>query len=189
MQEIVRRTFKICFDQIQKQNEHITKLVGSVASLKSQIAARPDYEEFEKLIDSKQHTKPAKGIGRDELERISHTIVNMKADLERKAGIGYVDDSLRRKVDKSDVLVHNLSKMTSSQYSGDISAIQHELEEIKLKFDHKSTVMTESAKELRSAHAGELSAVKSQLALLECSIAQTYSRGEVDRMVDQKVMI
>lgn len=186
MQEIVRRTFKICFDQMQKQSEQITKLAGNVASLKVQLAARPDFDEIDKMIESKS-VKTTKGASREELDKLSRSLVNVKADLERKAAMSYVDDCLRRKVDKSDILVHNLSKMTSSQYAGDIEALHCTVEELKLRMDSKTDTVSSEIKDLRACYAGELSSLRGELGSLEGRVSQYFTKSEISVLLDQKV--
>ncbi len=189
MQEIVRRTFKTCFEQIQRQNEQITKLAGSNASLKVDLSSRPDFEEITKMIESKQKKQVNKIVSRDELERISHVVVNMRADLERKASISYVDDSLRRKVDKSDILVHNLSKMTATQYAGDIGALHSDIENMKLRVDSKTQMTTNGLVELKSLCCGELGGLRAQLSQLELQVGAFATRSELHSAVDRKVRI
>jgi hypothetical protein len=186
MQEIVRKTFKICFDQIQKQNEQITKLAGNYASLKVKLSSRPDFDEITKMMECKQK-KPIKIVSHDDLERISHVVVNIRADLERKASINYVDDSLRRKVDKSDILVHNLSKMTATQYAGDISALHSDIESIKLRVDSKTQMATNSLLELKSLCSGELSGLRAQIGHLEAQVGMFATKSEMHSAVDRKV--
>lgn len=184
MQEIVRKTFKACFDKMHYQDEQITKLIGKVRSLKEELANRPDTEDIIRLIANKT-PKPSKSF--DDVERLKAALTSLRTDVERKASLSYVDDSLKRKIDKSDILVHNLSKMTSSQYLSDINQLQHDVVEMRSHLDLVNERSNQSYKELKAAYVGDVSTFRVQLNELDAKANQWVTKTDLTTALDNKV--
>ena len=91
-------------------------------TLKEALSTKMSEKEVNQLIANQDIT--AKKTQQDELTFMSHQLTSMKVDLERKASTRYVDESLKRKVDKTDILMKASSQLTNlSTTQGQISEI------------------------------------------------------------------
>lgn len=109
MQPIVRSSFKSLYDQSSNQQKQIADLLEIAVNLKAQLALRPSLEDVKRIIDDKVRHTMLKADSKSRQESTLESLNVMRADLERKATIQYVDDSLRRKIDKGDALVKHLT--------------------------------------------------------------------------------
>lgn len=132
------------FDHIDKQQQQISHLTDIVTTLKSQLATKVSANNLDETIISKvkTHFFPP---SRDEIDDLRQNVSNLKADIQRKASIRYVDDSLRRKLDKTDVLVKTLPNLNPV----DITRVSEDVGELKVKFDVLSKMSSEITNELK----------------------------------------
>lgn len=164
MQEIVRRTLKICFEQMDKQSEQVAHLVGQVASLKSQLANKVNKDEVDGLIKSQstvQISKQKSYITHAEYDKLKGEFAHMRNDLERKASVRYVDECLRLKYDKSDVLVKNLATFSAAQYSSQLTQLYDDLSHTKSEVGVLTNLTSDIQRDLKSSQ--DMPIVKSQM--------------------------
>ena len=109
MQPIVRSSFKQMFEQFEKQQQQIQDLLEIGVNLKGQLALRPTQEDLQRMVEDKVRKLLPRSVTMDRHESLILSVSELRADLERKASMQYVDDSLRRKIDKGDALVKQLS--------------------------------------------------------------------------------
>jgi hypothetical protein len=141
MQEVIRKTFRITFLQLERQQEQIDKLMGVTATLREALATKMTEKEVELLLATRQRDAK-RGIS-EEVAFIAHQLNDVKADIERKASLRYVDDSLRRKVDKSDVLVKTSQSIQTSEaathaltgFGTEVSKLSGEVGSLRGKFE------------------------------------------------------
>jgi hypothetical protein len=134
MQAVVRKSFAALFNVVEKQQQQITDLTETVSKLKREIEKKPDRGEMNTQI--KQNITDARGVlapdvlRRGDLTAVHSLLVDVKADVERKASIRYVDDACRRKIDKSDVTMRPLLQNTEhiSKLAVDISQLRQSVE-------------------------------------------------------------
>jgi phage host-nuclease inhibitor protein Gam len=192
MQEILRRTLKLSFDQMEKQGEQIAHLVGQVASLKGQLASKVNRDEVDHVV--KTHTRGMATsaaefnklyISRNEYDKIKDQVVHMRNDLERKASIRYVDESLHRKLDRSDVLVKNLQAMSPSQYATQLAQMLQEIAGTKSDVSALARATSDLQRDLGGAT--ELHAMRHQIEAVYLSMQDYYTKNHIMALLDQKV--
>jgi len=193
MQEIIRRTFKQCFDTIEKQNEQVVHLVGQVASLKKTMSKDIlSRSEIESLIDikvEKMIPTSKRYIQRHEYDGIVEKVVNMKSDMERKASIRYVDDSLRSKMDKSDALVKNISLLSSSKYASQLTSMFSDLSETKMTMESLIKMTTDLSRDVNDhvVDRNNFHAAKNQIDTIYRSLSSDYcTKNHLQILLDQK---
>ena len=109
MQPIVRSSFKQMFEQFEKQQQQIHDLLEIAVNLKGQLALRPTQEDLQRMVEDKVRKLLPRSVTKDRHESLILSVSELRAELERKASMQYVDESLRRKIDKGDALVKQLS--------------------------------------------------------------------------------
>jgi len=109
MQSVVRSSFKELFDHSEKQQQQIQDLLEIAINLKSQLALRPSQEELQRIVEDKVRQLLPRSVSKDKHESLAANVAALRSELERKATVAYVDDSLRRKLDKSDAVVRQLA--------------------------------------------------------------------------------
>lgn len=109
MQPIVRSSFKQMFEQFEKQQQQIQDLLEIAVNLKGQLALRPTLEDLQRTVEDKMRKLLPRSVTKDRHESLILSVSELRAELERKASMQYVDESLRRKIDKGDALVKQLS--------------------------------------------------------------------------------
>lgn len=187
MQDIIRRTFRQSFEKIGQQQDQISQLIASVSSLKSQLAAKPTNQEIDDMILSKIRTSP-KHITRDEIDDIRLQLANVRADMQRKSSIRYVDDSLRRKLDKTDVLVKNFQSMHVLEEYTEIIKISSDLGEMKSKYDILAKTLNEVCEDIRStAKAGDMFVVRELVEELYKMMGDCVTTIKLDECLTPKV--
>jgi len=109
MQSVVRSSFKELYDHSEKQQKQIQDLLEIAINLKSQLALRPSQEELQRIVEDKVRLLLPRSVSKDKHESLAANVAALRSELERKATVAYVDDSLRRKLDKSDAVVRQLA--------------------------------------------------------------------------------
>jgi len=143
MQEIIRKTFRVTFEKISRQQEQILQLNQSLIALKTQTTAMPTGQELNDIILSKVRSLP-KDISRNEIDDIRQQLADLRADVQRRPSMRYIDDSLRRKLDKTDAMVKNLQTLNGLGEYSDIAKASLEISELRQKFEQ----LTNSVKNL-----------------------------------------
>jgi hypothetical protein len=108
MQPIVRSTFKTLLDQVDRQQQQIEGLLEIALNLKAQLALRPSVEEVERVVADKLRQLP-RSVSKEKHEAVVLSLQELRSEVERRATVQYVDDCLRRKIDRSDSLVRQMA--------------------------------------------------------------------------------
>jgi len=108
MQPIVRSTFKSLLDQVDRQQQQIEGLLEIALNLKAQLALRPSMEEVERIVADKLRQLP-RSVSKEKHENVVLSLQELRSEVERRATVQYVDDCLRRKIDRSDSLVRQMA--------------------------------------------------------------------------------
>eukprot|EP01032_Pedospumella_encystans_P021950 gene21950-24888_t len=191
MQEIVRRTLKMCFDQMEKQGELVAHLTGQVAGLKNQLASKVNREEIESMVKA-QHlgaisaaTVSSKHyVSHSEHDKLKDQFTHLRNDLERKASVRYVDECLRRKVDRSDLLVKNLATFSAAQYSSQLTQMYQELTDTKAAVEALSRATSDMQRDVQGVQ--DLPVVRSQMEAIYRSMQDYYPKNHVKALLEQK---
>jgi len=192
MQEIVRRTLKMCFDQMEKQGELVAHLTGQVAGLKSQLASKVNREEIESMMKA-QHLGAISAanvsskhyVSHSEHDKLKDQFTHLRNDLERKASVRYVDECLRRKVDRSDLLVKNLATFSAAQYSSQLTQMYQELTDTKTAVEALSRATSDMQRDVQGVQ--DLPVVRSQMEAIYRSMQDYYPKNHVKALLEQKV--
>jgi uncharacterized protein YukE len=192
MQEVVRRTLKICFDQLERQGEQVAYLAGQVASLKTQLASKPNRDEIGSLNHANAAkpslvaTAPSKDhVTRTEFDRLKERIAHLQTDIERKASVRYVDECLQRKVDKSDVLIKNLATFSAAQYASQLTQLYQDVTDTKASVESLSRATTDMQRNMQGAE--EFHVIKNQVEAIYRSMADYYTKNHMQALLNQKV--
>jgi uncharacterized protein YukE len=191
MQEIVRRTLKICFDQMERQGEQVAVLTGQVASLKSQLATKANRDELGSLQQtSNKNANATVPQSRDlvtkaDLDKLKERVIHMQNDLERKASIRYTDECLQRKVDRSDMLVKNLATFSAAQYSSQLTQLYKDVTDTKAAVDSISRATADMQRDLAGAQ--DLHVMRNQMEAIYRSMEDYYTKNHLQALLNQKV--
>ena len=130
MQDVIRRSFVLLMDQNEQQQERIVRLEQTVQALQSAVALKPTKQELDEIVEAKLKYL-AKITTRLEIDDVRQQLADVKATVERKASVRYVDDSLRKKLDKTSVGSSSLAKSETiaklSDGLADTSQVAHDL--------------------------------------------------------------
>ena len=64
---------------------------------------------MQRIVEDKVRQLLPRSVTKDKHESLAANVAALRSELERKATVAYVDDSLRRKLDKSDAVVRQLA--------------------------------------------------------------------------------
>lgn len=134
MQDIVRNSFQYCFEKIESQQSVIANLQQEVNALKSKVVNSPTLErqDVEDIIN--RHLINNKSVlPQANVTEFYKLISNIESQMQLKASIKYVDESLRNKVSKSDLMVSQLH----SDHTGGLNALIRDINDLKSKYDSK----------------------------------------------------
>ena len=194
MQDVIRKTFKITFLHLEKQQEQIDKLIGVTSTLKDALSTKMTEKEVEILLS--KHDRVSNKTSNEFTAIFNQQLCDLKADIERKASVRYVDDSLRRKVDKSEVLmktaqgIANSSSHTNSLQSvnSDLMKLNGDYVGMKIKIENIEKNAADYKEQLKSlASSSELLGIQNQLNQVFQLVQQCPKKEEIVRLYDKKI--
>ena len=190
MQEVIRKTFRLTFSQIEKQQEQIDKLLHVTSALKEALVTKIGEKEVNQLIATNELA--ARRSTNDELAFMSHQISDVKAELERKASVRYVDDGMRRKVDKSDILMrtsHQFSNIPqTTTIAADISKLSNQMGRLTIMQENLDKTLVDQQEKIKAAASiSEISGIQNQLNQLYSLVQHFPQREEVAKLYEKKV--
>jgi len=185
LQPSLRRAFLRLFETNSKQDEKINELTSEISLLRQQLSSRPTKDEILKLIDTRFISTAHVPIKND-IDELRLQLVDMKADLQRKVSTRYVDDALRRKVDRTEPILKN-ANIYSSQGMTELNKISGDLGDVKARTDmlvKNYTDLNSDVKNCADAHA--FRQLQSQVNELYSIVSSCISRDQVDSMLSLK---
>lgn len=176
LQEIVRKALRVSFESAQKQQETINRLEIAVASLKNELSEKATMEDVKIAIDTKLSAQ-GRYASASETAVLKAQLANIKSDVDRKATIRYVDESLKRKLNKSDAAIPHQSDIPIDSCLQDILAMKTKL------------LTLERSMQGLNAHM-EKFATKNEMSALSRSIQDIcdMSSGKADRVEIQSLL-
>lgn len=182
MQPVVRGAFRQLLDTSAKQQAQIQDLCEICLSLRAQLAARPTHDEVREIVEDAQRRTRAQAAaqggargGAPERHVLSVQLQELKAELQRKASVQYVDDCQRRKLDRSEAVVRQLAEgedkvraAVRACVADEAKAMQHELAAAKKLHERLLGLVQEAAREREQGGASTHKA----LATLTVQVAQ-----------------
>lgn len=188
MQDIIRKAFRYVIDHNETQQTQLNLLNNSIISLKSQLAGKYSKEEVEELLVNKnKYILPREDKLLKEIDELKLQIIDLKSELERKASFRYVDDSLRRKLDRSDSVIQSLVSISGPQHTKELAYIMNELGQLKGKDDFIMKTLNEINEQLKLCGSNnDIKLIQSQMNELYSEIAACPHRNEIDSMLNSK---
>jgi hypothetical protein len=189
MQDVIRRSFLLSFDQIQKQQEQISKLVDVVTNLRSQLSKKPCRDDIQTMIDTSiSNMKSHRYAKTSEIDEMKTKIIDFQTDLERKASIRYVDDSVKRKLDKTDNSLRVLSSFSGTQFNAEMTKFASELGDFRARTEILGINVHEIGHELRcTAKEIDVRSMQAQIEDLFAMVNECPTKSQLNPIMSNKV--
>ena len=185
LQPSLRRAFLRLFETTNKQDDMINELTSEISLLRQQLSSRPTKDEILKMIDTRFISTTHIPIKND-IDELRLQIVDMKADLQRKVNVRYVDDALRRKVDRTEPILKN-ANLISGQSITELNKISGDIGDVKARTDMLVKNYSELNKDVKNcADAHAFRQLQSQVNELYSIVSSCINRDQVDSMLSLK---
>ena len=151
-------------------------------------------KEVETLLS--KHDRVSNKTSNEFTAVLNQQICDIKADIERKASVRYVDDSLRRKIDKSEVLMKTAQGIaSSSSHTNSLQSVNSDLMKLngdyvgmKIKIENIEKNAADYKEQLKSlASSSELLGIQNQLNQVFQLVQQCPKKEEIVRLYDKKI--
>lgn len=181
MQPVVRKSFAAIFDVIEKQQQQIAELKDTVSKLKREVDKKPNQSDISRQITDARTLTPDV-MRKSDLMAVHALLVDVKADVERKASVRYVDDSCRRKIDKSDVSMRPLLQNAEhiSKLSVDLAMLKQHVD----KYDQIPAQLSEI--KAKAASKDDVKNVLSRIDSLSATVAERPDSDAVLALLSNK---
>ncbi|RYH28522.1 hypothetical protein EON65_11830 [archaeon] len=191
MQDVVRRTFRICLENQQKQADKIAQLSHQVTKLQEDCHRKPSWEDVERLVETRllanSHRKSV-ATGSPPLDEIRLELSQVRASLDHKVNTRTLDCLLAKKVDKADILLRNLTESNSSALQSDLVKLKSEVLDITSRLD---LVESEMDKDSKTVDLPQLSRdmvlLRAQVENIYKSFHDYYNKDHLKHLLEQKV--
>jgi chromosome segregation ATPase len=177
IQPVVRRSFAALFEVVARQQSQILELQQANANLRREIAMKPDRLDFERMLNDFKVLSGPEPASRHDIASMHTMLLELRSGLERKASMKYVDEALRRKVDRIE-----LSAKPSASVA-DMHRIQGELGEIKAALTSSNAQFLDKVSKISNE---EIGAVKSTIKDLYEKIGQCPDFSRLDERLRLK---
>jgi Arc/MetJ-type ribon-helix-helix transcriptional regulator len=189
MQDVVRKAFKYCLDVQSTQSEKIARLNAQVIQLREELNKRPTFEDIDRLLEMKllaEKKRQGSTKGNDDLRL---QIAQVNRELEKKVSIHYLETSLNKKMDRSDLLVRDLSKYSVKEYSQEVAKLKLDVIEMKSHLDNFTDIMDEYERKNSdfSKTSEHVIVLKSQIENLYRHLNEVYTKDQLKPLLDDKV--
>jgi hypothetical protein len=124
LQEVIRKTFKACFSDLKQHDEELSSLTEQIHTLKEELNNRPTWEDLDKMIQLKLPSNVRNGAGVYAESDLQQQILQLRTEMEKKVSLSYFEMTLGKKMDRSDVLVRELSRFSLKEYQDDIKRLK-----------------------------------------------------------------
>lgn len=122
LQEVIRKTFKACFSDLKQHDAELSSLTEQVHSLKDELNNRPTWEDLDKMIQLKLPSTVRNGANAE--NDLQQQLLQLRIEMEKKVSLSYFEMTLGKKMDRSDVLVRELSRFSLKEYQDDIKRLK-----------------------------------------------------------------
>lgn len=183
MQDIIRSTFTILINCIEKQQEDITLLTSNIAKLKKHNTQKVSIDDMKNYVDNTIVSHSSITSLENNSSHFANEISNILREIDKKSSIHYVDNALKKKLNKSDIdilLINNIpNPVTSSQHTSDIK-LEKSLKVI-------NTTMNEKIDTISNMCKDEISNMKKQCNAFDIIISEKVNHSELLHLLDMKV--
>jgi len=185
MQDVVRHAFRLSFETLEKQKLEQSSLASILHSVRESSTHKLTENEVIAILEARERTD--QNLARkDDLEVLQAKVAEVRSDLARKATTKYVDDSMRRKLDKSDMILRNAPPAAGT--SAEVARLAQENRELRLRMESMESSMREMTEMMKMfAPMGELKAVQSQVDQLHGVVRQCPSKTDIHVLLDRKI--
>ena len=178
----LRKAFMQQSEVIQGQQDQIALLCTTVGQLRVQVGEKLGKDDVLDVMDHrlKAGNKYAK---KKDIDSLQQSIADLSADLERKPSKAYVDDGLRKKVDKTESMAVFLKTSKDMQMP-----LASEIAELKAKttvLNSQMEYIVEDSKRL--AKLEDVLYLRSQIDHMFTVNAELPSRETITQLLDEKV--
>lgn len=194
MQPVLRSAFRQLLETSGKQQAQIQDLCEICLSLRSQLAARPTHDEVREITEDSQRRTRAQAAsqggarsGAPEAHMLSVQLQELRAELQRKASVQYVDDCQRRKLDRSEAIARQLAEgeakvraLVRGCVAEEAKDTQAELAAAKKVHERLLVLVQEAVREREQAGAATQRAVEA-LTVQVSQLQQDRAAGEEER--------
>jgi chromosome segregation ATPase len=177
IQPVVRRSFAALFEVVARQQSQILELQQANANLRREIAMKPDRLDFERMLSDFKVMSGPEPASRHDIASMHTMLLELRSGLERKASMKYVDEALRRKVDRIELTAKPSASVA------DVHRIQGELGEIKAAMNSSNAQMLDKVSKISNE---EIGAVKSTIKELYEKIGQCPDFARLDERLRLK---
>ena len=182
LQDVVRKALRISFENAQRQQETIDKLEAGMSLLQKELADKASISDIKSIVLTNASSQP-RAASADDVTALRVQLSNVKSEVERKASIRYVDESLKRKVNKSDAILERRTETPVESCVQDIAAVKSKLLTIERSLQGLSSQM-----ELYSTKR-EVSSLSNSIQDI-CDVTSTkVDRSELQALLSLKVWL
>eukprot|EP01038_Epipyxis_sp_PR26KG_P012676 gene12676-16995_t len=191
MQDVVRKSFILCFSQMKIQQEQISKLNQQLTQYKEQtnelMSSKVSLDDLATNLKVAQH-----GINREDslrMDRIEQSIAKMNSELNRKVTTEHVNTLMKLKVDKSDAVIKKLLSIKENNSDHDTKKIVRTMEDLVGKCDYAMKKSSEVGQQLQLAlsQTSEIPSLKLQMKDLVELTSQFYTKQQINGLLNQKL--
>jgi hypothetical protein len=190
MQDVVRKAFQYSFESQKMQAESINKLCSQVSKLKEELKNRPSWEDVDRLVDLKllaEKKKTTKALS-GEIDQMKLQIAHLRTEMEKKVSVNYLEMSLNKKMDKSEVVMKDLTRFTLKEYDEDMKKVRFELTQLKSDVEHIHETMSANLKSFDNAKAAtDIALMKAQIESIVGRLREYQTREEVNLALNSRV--
>ncbi len=192
MQDVIRKAFKSLMDVQTAQSEKISKLNSQVIQLREELNKRPTYDDIDRIIEMKLIAEKKKHLASTSdyaVDDVHSRIANLNREIEKKVSIQYFESSLNKKMDRSDLLIRDLSKYSVKDYCQEVSKLKLDLTEIKSQLDHFTDIIEEYERKnsdfLKTTE--QVIVAKSQIENVYRHLNEVYTKEQLRPLLAEKV--
>lgn len=204
MQQVIRKTFKLCIEKQHEQSQQIANLSTQVNKMREELSQRPTWADVENMVTlrathdkhlasyrSKQAgaTSSPSSSNSQEMEELKLQVAQLRSECERRVTIQSLQNSLQRKADRSDLqaLRESTSKIVDAPQ--DMSKLKLDIAEVRSEMENLQDQLDETKRGLAAKNTVvDLSVVKVQLeGLFRRVHEEMFNRDEITSMLNQKV--
>jgi len=186
MQEVVRNSFRVAFEQLEKQCKQMSGTLQLMGQLRQKVGESLDEGAVKEMLT--QYTSQLHHfIDRDEFDNVLTSLAELRSDTARKATTKYVDDSLKRKMDRSDVLIKNAPHLSSGP---EVVRLTKENNNLKKRVEALETMMESVVEQGKlAAQQADMNSIKAQVDHVFEKVQEVPTRTDILALVGSKVEI
>eukprot|EP01039_Chlorochromonas_danica_P005428 gene5427-5971_t len=194
MQEVIRRTFRLCIENQQRQAKEILHLHTQLNTMRDELHRKPSWEDMTTIrsthaVTSTNTTNPTTRAQSLAEEELRFTLTQLKAAIDEKVSQRTLETLLKKKVDRDDHIIRQWidnnplhrdnNKMKEIQESQleiltRLKQLENEIHQVQHDYDSKQQKR-------------DLVMIRSQIDNLYRHVGEFHTKEHIQRLLDQKV--